>query len=150
MASNDEAYQVAWVVEAESGHLAREKVVGICSQLTLLPNADFRDFSLPFVEPVQVGTDEGWKVLESAWAEYLDVVAKDLELVYSMMEGELGEAMVRARDSMEFKSACYRIGAISGWPIRIYWESMGLNFPSQIQGLQEQDPGAWIVTVQIA
>tara|TARA_R110000751_G_scaffold101730_1_gene196056 strand:+ start:329 stop:775 length:447 start_codon:yes stop_codon:yes gene_type:complete len=143
-------YEVLWVVEAESGHLAREKVVARLSRLTLLPNADFREYSLSFIEPVQVGTNEGWRLLDSFWKEYVNVVAEDMQTICDLAEGEADEVVVRLRDSLEFKTACYRVGTISGWPIRIYWDGLGLNFPSQVSGLEETDPGAWIVTVQVA
>ena len=80
-------YEVLWVVEAESGHLAREKVVARLSRLTLLPNADFREYSLSFIEPVQVGTDEGWKFLDSFWKEYVNVVAEDMQTICHLAEG---------------------------------------------------------------
>tara|TARA_Y100000310_G_C20666881_1_gene808043 strand:- start:1859 stop:2305 length:447 start_codon:yes stop_codon:yes gene_type:complete len=145
-----EAYEVLWVVEAESGHLAREKVVANLAQLTMLPNADFRDFSLSFVEPVQVGSDEGWQVLSTFWDVYVDLVGKDVEVLSGLFDGESEEVAERLRNSLEFKSACYRVGTISGWPIRIYWDGIGLNFPSQIESLRRDDPGAWIVTVQLS
>ena len=145
----NKAYEVIWVVEAESSHLAREKVIANLAQLTMMPNADFRDYSLSFVEPVQVGTDEGWQVLTTYWDTYVDLVSVDVEILSGLFEGEPNEVVERLRDSMEFKSACYRIGTISGYPVRIYWEGLGLTFPSQIEGLRKDDPGAWIVQVQI-
>ena len=144
-----EAYEVLWVVEAESGHLAREAVVAHLAQLTMLPNADFREYSLSFVEPIQVGTDEGWQMLATFWKAYVDVVGKDIETISELMDGDPEETVIRLRDSMAFKTSCYRVGTISGWPIRIYWDGLGLNFPSQIEGLWKDDPGAWIVTVQL-
>lgn len=145
----DRAYEVIWVVEAESGHLAREKVVASLAQQVLLPNADFREYSLSFVEPVQVGTDEGWEVLNAYWETYTDIVSRDVEVLSELFKGEPKDVVERLRDSLEFKTACYRIGTISGYPVRIYCEGLGLTFPSQIEGLRKDDPGAWIVQVQI-
>jgi len=56
----------------------------------------------------------------------------------------------RIHDSLEFKSACYRVGNINGWPIRIFWDGIGLNLSSQISGLKEEDPDAWIVQVKLS
>ena len=57
-------YGALVLVEAESGHLAREAVV---AQMTEKMMTDSTEFSLPFLEPVQVGTEDGMAIIEKYW-----------------------------------------------------------------------------------
>ena len=144
-----EAYEVLWVVEAESGHLAREQVVAHLAQLTLLPNADFRDYSLSFVEPVKVGTYEGSLMLSTFWDVYVDSIRDDILTIYEETRGD-HQVFERLRESLVFRTACYRVGVMSGWPLRIYWDGVGLNFLSQLENLRRDGVDEWVVTVQLS
>ena len=144
-----EAYEVLWVVGAESGHLAREGVTSALATLSAWPNPEFRDFSLSFVEPVKVGSDEGWHMLSTMWGVYADSISNDILTIGEETRGD-HQGVERLGDSLTFKTACFRVGTISGWPIRIYWEGLGMNFPSQVEGLRRDEPDAWVVTVQLS
>ena len=144
-----EAYEVLWVVGAESGHLAREGVTSALATLSAWPNPEFRDFSLSFVEPVKVGSDEGWHMLSTMWGVYADSISNDIITICEETRGD-HQVIERLSDSLTFKTACFRVGTISGWPIRIYWEGLGMNFPSQVEGLRRDEPDSWVVTVQLS
>ena len=164
---SSEYHEALWVVEAESSHLARESVVARLAQETIQPSSEIRNYDLSYLEPVQVGTEEGRKRLDLFWNCYTTDINRDISTIYQEMtadatyqpqQARLNEVDVpdtiqrdsRIHDSLEFKSACYRVGNINGWPIRIFWDGIGLNLSSQISDLKEQDPGAWIVQVKLS
>ena len=162
-----EYHEALWVVQAESSHLARESVVARLAQETILPTSEIRNYNLSYLEPVQVGTEEGRKRLDLFWSCYTTDINRDISTIYQEMTADetyqpqqvmLEEVEIpdtiqggsRIHDSLEFKSACYRVGNINGRPIRIFWDGIGLNLPSQISDLKQQDPDAWIVQVKLS
>jgi len=151
-----QTYRALVLVEAESGHLAREAVV---AQMTEKMMTDSTSFSLPFLEPVQVATEEGMATVNRLWQEYIDQGVKDVDAVLveiaesGLMESsqeEHGATQKRVLlESWAFRSACLRIGTIDSWPIRIYSLGIGINNRSVLDTVINEEPGLWAVEVQL-
>ena len=71
-----EPYGALVFAKAESSHLAREAVVG---ELTQRSMGGYWGFTLPFLEPVQVGTDDGKAVVEKYWNAYIEQGVQDVD-----------------------------------------------------------------------
>jgi hypothetical protein len=149
-------YEALVLVEAESGHLAREAVV---AQMTEKMMTDSTEFSLPFLEPMQVGTEDGIAIIEKYWQKYIDQGVKDVDavlveiaeskLMESSQEGHVATQRRVLLESWAFRSACLRIGIIDSWPIRIYHLLIGINNRSILDTVLKDEPGLWAVEVQL-
>jgi hypothetical protein len=149
-------YGVLVLVEAESGHLAREAVVG---QMTEKMMTDSTEFSLPFLEPVQVGTDDGLALIDKYWQSYIEQGVQDVDIVLTEIADAnvitIGDAdAIEGQkkvllESWAFRSACVRIGTIDSWPIRIYHLLIGINNRSILDTVINDEPGLWAVEVQL-
>ena len=150
-------YGALVLVEAESGHLAREAVVG---QMTEKMMSDSTEFSLPFLEPVQVGTDEGKAIIDKYWQSYIEQGVQDVNIVLAEIAdtnviavGAVEEAIEGQKkvllESWGFRAACLRIGTIEAWPIRIYHLLIGINNRSILDTVINDEPGLWAVEVQL-
>jgi hypothetical protein len=152
MNQDGQTYKALVLVDAESGHLAREAVVG---QMTEKMMTDSTPFSLPFLEPVQVATEEGMATVNSFWQEYIGQGVKDVdavlvEIAESNVLEYIQEGHRRALlESWAFRSACLRIGTIDSWPIRIYYMGIGINNRSILDTVVKDEPGLWAVEVQL-
>ena len=150
-------YGALVLVEAESGHLAREAVV---AQMTEKMMTDATEFSLPFLEPMQAGTEDGMAIIEKYWQSYIEQGIQDVDIVLE----EIADANVIAVGAVEetiegqkkvlleswgFRAACLRIGTIESWPIRIYHLSIGINNRSILDTVLKEEPGLWMVEVQM-
>jgi hypothetical protein len=145
-------YGVLVLVEAESSHLAREAVV---AELTEKAMAGSYGFSLPFLEPVQVGTEDGKAIIQKYWNTYMEQGIKDVSIVLDEiktadvltfpLEEQIEGGIRVLLESWAFRAACVRIGTIDSWPIRIYHLGIGINNESILNTVLYEEPGLWVI-----
>ena len=154
MGQSTEPYGALVLVEAESGHLAREAVVG---ELTEKMMVGGHGFTIPFLEPVQAGTADGKAIIEKYWQAYIEEGIRDVSIVLDeiktwnvqdyIQEEQIAGQMKVLLESWAFRAACVRIGTIDSWPIRIYHLGIGVNNRSILDNIIASEPGAWAIEV---
>ena len=127
---------IAVVVEAENPADAKTKADDHMTRKIMNHYLTGQRFGISESKPLRVDSIEGGRLLMDLWeqqekAYMADILSLALDLALS---GDLRELL----ETLQFRSACYRLGSIEGYPIRIY-DPMGEAVPwrSHLQSLME-------------
>ena len=143
-------YGVLMLVEAETPQLAREEAVGDLMAKVVGDGFSLRGFSLSYLVPVKVNSEEGREIIGEVWGEYLRQNVHDLQIVMHELAPHITdeEPPLEVLEDLGVRAACLRIGTISSWPIRIYHDGLGVNSSDFLGELMSND-SLWVVSAQV-
>ena len=144
-------YTVLMLVEAETPQLARESAVGELMSKVVAERFSLNGFSLSYLVPAKVNSEEGRALIEDIWGEYLRQNIADLQIVMHALAPHITDEgpPLEVLEDWGVRAACLRIGTISSWPIRIYHMGIGVNNTSMLGELLNDD-SLWVVTAQVS
>ena len=147
----EEEYTVLMLVEAETPQLAREEAVGDLMAKVVGGGSEMGGFALSYLVPVKATSEEGHKLIEEVWIEYLKQNVSDLQFVMHELVPHITdeEPPLEVLEDWCVRAACLRIGTISSWPIRIYHMGIGVNNTSMLGELMNDD-SLWVVSAQVS
>lgn len=144
-------YPVIFLVSEDTPQLAREAVVRLCVGMVVSSDPPMVNFSLSYIAPVRADSEDGQSLIERQWKAYEEQVFEDLATVCRRLVPLLHEEdrPTELVESVGFRSACYRIGVISGWPVRIYGDmGLGICTKTELEAIiSEENP--WVIEVEV-
>ena len=144
-------YTVLALVEAETPQLARESAVGMLMSKVVGERFSLRGFSLSLTIPVKADTEEGHALIQEIWVEYLKQNVADLQILAQSLAPHVTDEdpPLAMLEDWGVRAACLRLGTLSGWPIRVYHQGIGVNNSSILNELTHID-SLWVVRAQVS
>ena len=144
-------YAVLLLVEAETPQLAREVAVGELMGKVVAERFSLNGFTLSYLVPAKVNSEEGREIIGEVWGEYLKQNVSDLQIVMHALAPHFTdeEPPLEVLEDWAVRAACLRIGTISSWPIRIYHMGIGVNNTSVLGELINED-SLWVVSAIVS
>ena len=144
-------YTILALVEADTPQLARESAVGMLMSKVVGERFSLRGFSLSYLAPEKADTEEGHALIQEIWVEYLKQNVADLQILAHALAPHVTDAdpPLDMLEDWAVRAACLRLGTISGWPIRVYHQGIGVNNSSILNELTHID-SLWVVRAQVS
>ena len=127
---------IAVVVEAEDAASAKTKSDDLMTRKIMNHYLTGQRFEISETKPLRVDSIEGGRLLMDLWEQQEKAYLADIQSIALdlALSGDLRDLL----ETLQFRSACYRLGSIGGYPNRIY-DPMGEAVPwrSYLQSLME-------------
>lgn len=143
MTSN--THTIGLIVERENPDQAKEMAtITMCWQiLSYYPRGTTFTVQSPVNELTSHAARNQLTVL---WGAQIQQYTKDLGFIRRQVLRNMDHAL----EQVDFRSACYRVGAPDGWPVRIYdQQGHGVIWASNLTDIMEAPGIRWLVLVEV-
>lgn len=127
---------IALVVEAEDASSAKTNADDLMAKKVMNHYLTGQRIERSEAEPLRVDSIEGGRLLMELWEQQEKAYLADIQSI--ALDLALSDDLRELLETLQFRSACYRLGSIEGYPNRIY-DPMGEAVPwrSYLQSLME-------------
>jgi|GEM_PF-2671749 hypothetical protein len=148
-------YEVLLMVSAKTSESAKGIAESDLTSLSYGPTRSIDTWLLSPEPPLPAGSVGGWVSICRAWGLYESQCLDDAYLIHqTFIHQERSNYGLKPFPNEEvindwsFRTACARLGALNGWPLRIYSCGLGVNTNDVLLALSSQSD-MWAVKATV-